>query len=181
MAEYQVGPAMYRDANGNIIEKPVYQPRPDPLLNCRFIVEVESDNSVVAVFSQFSGIKMEVQTIANRYGDDPRGVQDYLPVMTRFQPVTFTRGVIGKLAFLDWIFASAAKMESGPTGEKLRKTLVVVALDERGKRIISWRLKDALPIGYEISQMDALRAEVLTESITFQITGVERNLEQQEE
>ena len=57
------------------------------------------------------------------------------------------------------------------------KTLLVVALDETGSRRISWRLKDALPIGYEISPMDALRTEVLTESITFQITGVERILE----
>lgn len=170
---------MYRDAEGNIIEQPVYQARPDPLLNCRFLVEVESDGAVAAVFTQFSGIKMEVQTIANRYGDDSRGVQEYLPVMTRFQPVTFTRGVIGKLDFLDWIFASAAKLESGPTGEKLRRNLVVIALDERGRRIVSWRLKNALPIGYEISPMDALRAEVLTESITFQITGVERGLEQE--
>jgi len=56
----------------------------------------------------------------------------------------------------------------------------VVALDESGSRRISWRLKNALPIAYEISPMDAMRAEVLTESITFQITGVERILEQED-
>ena len=76
-----------------------------------------------------------------------------------------------------WIFSAAARLDSGPSGENLRRTLLVVALDETGSRRISWRLKDALPIGYEISPMDALRTEVLTESITFQITGVERILE----
>ena len=135
------------------------------------------DGNVVAAFSQFSGMKMEVQTLGNRYGEDTRGVQDYIPVMTRFAPVTFTRGVIGEMTFLDWIFAAAANMNSGPTGEKMRRTLLVVVLDEAGRRRISWRLKDALPIGYEISPMDALRTEVLTESVTFQITGVERILE----
>jgi phage tail-like protein len=135
------------------------------------------DGNVVAAVSQFSGMKMEVQTLGNRYGEDTRGVQDYIPVMTRFAPVTFTRGVIGEMTFLDWIFAAAANMNSGPTGEKMRRTLLVVVLDEAGRRRISWRLKDALPIGYEISPMDALRTEVLTESITFQITGVERILE----
>ena len=176
MAEYRVGPAMYRDENGNIIEQPSYTPREDPLISCRFIVETD-DGNVVAAFSQFSGMKMEVQTLGNRYGEDTRGVQDYIPVMTRFAPVTFTRGVIGEMTFLDWIFAAAANMNSGPTGEKMRRTLLVVVLDEAGRRRISWRLKDALPIGYEISPMDALRTEVLTESVTFQITGVERILE----
>ena len=142
---------------------------------------METENGeVVAAFSQFSGMKMEVQTLGNRYGEDSRGVQEYIPVMTRFAPVTFTRGVIGELEFLDWIFAAAAGMESGPSGEKLRRTLLVVALDETGSRRISWRLKNALPIAYEISPMDAMRAEVLTESITFQITGVERILEQED-
>ena len=176
MAEYRVGPAMYRDENGNIIEQPSYTQREDPLISCRFIVETDNGD-VVAAFSQFSGMKMEVQTLGNRYGEDARGVQDYLPVMTRFAPVTFTRGVIGELTFLDWIFSAAARLDSGPSGENLRRTLLVVALDETGSRRISWRLKDALPIGYEISPMDALRTEVLTESITFPLTGVERILE----
>ena len=177
MAEYRTSPAMYRDEYGNIIEQPTYQPRQDPLISCRFIVETDN-GQVVAAFSQFSGMKMEVQTLGNRYGEDSRGVQEYIPVMTRFAPVTFTKGVIGELQFLDWIFAAAAKMESGPSGENLRRTLLVVALDETGNRRISWRLKNALPIAYEISPMDALRTEVLTESVTFQITGVERNLEE---
>ena len=160
-------------------ENTQYIQKPDPLIGCRFIVETDNGD-VVAAFSQFSGMKMEVQTLGNRYGEDSRGVQEFLPVMTRFEPVTFTRGVIGELAFLDWIFAAAAGMENGPSGKKLCRTLLVVALDERGSRRISWRLKNALPIAYVISPMDALRAEVLTESITFQITGVERILEQDE-
>ena len=153
-----------------------YINKPDPLIGCRFIVEVETEG-VMAAFSQFSGIKMEVQTVSCRYGDDSRGVLGSIPVMTHFAPVTLTKGVIGDIAFLDWIFAAAAGMEQGPSGEKLCKTLVVVALDEHGNRVVSWRLKDAMPVGYEISPMDASRSEVLTESVTFQITGVQRNQE----
>ena len=39
-----------------------------------------------------------------------------------------------------------------------------------------WSLKDAMPIGYELSPMDSSRSEVLTESVTFTIQGVERNV-----
>lgn len=158
-------------------ENTQYTRKPDPLISCRFIVETDN-GEVVAAFSQFSGIRMEVQMLNCRYGEDRRGVQDRLPVMTQFGPVTLTQGVIGELSFLDWIFSAASGMEQGPSGKKLRRTLVVVALDEKGNRVISWRMKDAIPTAYEISPMDAMRSEVLTESITFQITGVERISEQ---
>ena len=65
----------------------------DPLTSFRFLVEVEGD--AVGAFSQFSGIKMEVQTIQARGGNDVRGVQEYIPVLTKFEPVTLTRGVFG--------------------------------------------------------------------------------------
>ncbi len=149
-----------------------YPARQDPLLNCFFIVETA--DGVKAAFSQFSGIKVQVQTLGNRFGDDSRGVQDYIPVMTRYEPVTLTKGVIGALDFLDWINQAAAGYEDGPGGNNLRRDLVVTATDRTGARIVSWELKEALPIGYEISSMDALRDEVLTERITFQITGVRR-------
>ena len=144
----------------------------DPLLNCFFIVE--TSDGVKAAFSQFSGIKAQVQTLGSRYGDDSRGVQDFIPVATRYEPVTLTRGVIGELDFLDWINQAAAGYEDGPGGENLRRDLVITATDRTGARIVAWELKDAFPIGYEISGMDALRGDVLTESITFQITGVRR-------
>ena len=35
-------------------------------------------------------------------------------------------------------------------------------------------LKDALPIGYELTPMSGGRSEVLSESLTFAITGMER-------
>ena len=50
----------------------------------------------------------------------------------------------------------------------------MVALDQRGRRGVTWSLKNALPIGYELAPMDGSRSEVLSESLTFAITGMER-------
>lgn len=138
------------------------------------MVEVESGGAVVAAFSQFSGVKMEVDTVQARSGNDNRGVQEYIPVLTRFAPVTLTKGVVGDNDFLDWLFAAAASPESGPNGSKLRRTLNIVALDDKGNRGVTWSLKNALPIGYELMPMDGSRSEVLSESLTFAITGMER-------
>ena len=147
---------------------------PEPLKAFRFLVEVDGD--AVGAFSQFSGIRMQVQTIQARSGNDGRGVQEYVPVLTSFDPVTLTKGVIGNNAFLDWIFAASASTHSGPTGARLYRTINVIALDDAGRRGVIWSLADAMPIGYELSPMDSSRSEVLTESVTFAIHGVDRSV-----
>ena len=146
----------------------------DPLRSFRFLVEVDGD--AVGAFTQFSGIKMEVQTIHARSGNDLRGVQDIVPVMTHFEPVTLTKGVIGDNDFLNWIFAAAASTHTGPTGVNLFRTINVIALDDAGNRGVIWSLKDAMPIRYELSQMSGFSSEVLSESVTFAVHGMERTV-----
>lgn len=145
-----------------------------PLRAFRFLVEV--DGSAVGAFTQFSGIRMEVKTISARSGNDLRGVMDGVPVLTEFAPVTLTRGVIGSNDFLDWIFAAAASTHTGPTGVRLSRTIDVIALDDAGNRGVIWSLEDAMPIRYELSPMDSSRSEVLSESVTFDIGGMERKV-----
>lgn len=148
----------------------------DPFCSFRFKVEVEVENSgvVVAAFSQFSGVKMSVETLQVRSGNDDRGVQETVPVFTRFEPVTLTKGVVRDTDFLDWLFSAAAGPNVGPSGANLYRTLNIVALDDRGNRGVTWSLKNALPIGYELAPMDGGRSEVLSESLTFAIGGMER-------
>lgn len=146
----------------------------DPLRSYRFLVEV--DGTTVGAFTQFSGIKMEVRCIKARSGNDDRGVMTGVPVMTGFEPVTLTKGVIGDNDFMDWIFAAAASMNSGPTGARLKRNMDVVALDDHGNRGVTWTLKGAMPIRYELSPMDSSRSEVLSESVTFSISGVQRKV-----
>lgn len=145
----------------------------DPLLGCRFIVEDDS-SGVVAAFSQFSGIRMEVQTLASRYGDDSKGYREYIPVMTTVAPITLSRGVIGDTSFLDWIFSCTAGLREDDHYGDDKRNLMLVALDERGERKMAWLLQDALPIGYELSPMSADTSQVLTESVTIQVVKVQR-------
>ena len=140
----------------------------------RFLVEIENSGVTSAAFTQFSGVKVNVQTITARGGNDERGVMETIPVGTNFAPVTFRKGVIGDNELLDWLFSAAAPSGSGPSGLNLRRTINVVALDDHGNRGVTWSLKNAMPIAYELSPMDGSRSEVLTESMTFAINGVER-------
>jgi len=161
----------------------------DPIQGFRFLVEAGDSDQIYAAFSQFSGVQMELEAIRFRAGDDRRGVQEYIPVMTSYAPVTFSKGVIGDNDFLDWVFSASADLFQGfrkqdkkkkeEDGENedggLRRTIYVSAIDERKETRIIWTLKDALPIGYQLAPMDGTRSEVLMETLTFAITGVARN------
>ncbi len=148
----------------------------EPLRAFRFLVELDGVKSAVAAFTGFSGIQMEVDTIQARAGDDSRGVQEYIPTVTRFAPVTLTKGIVGDDDFLSWLFSAAAGPYDGVQSISSR-TLNIVALDDKGDRGVTWTLYNAIPIRYQLTPMDGGRSEVLSESITFAITGVQRTLE----
>lgn len=152
-----------------------YRKSDDPLPAFRFFIEV--DGITAGAFTQCSGIKMQVQTIQARGGGDLRGVQEYVPVLTSYAPVSLTKGVFGDDAFVSWITAASASRFLGPTGQNLYRTVNIVAPEGgRGGRGIIWTLRDAMPIGYELSPMDSMRSEMLSESVTFAVMGVERTV-----
>ena len=68
--------------------------RPDPMTAFRFLVRVGDSEEISAAFSRFSGIRMQVETIQSRDGDDNRGVKAYTPVFTSYEPVTLSKGVV---------------------------------------------------------------------------------------
>ena len=147
----------------------------DPLqsFRFRFLLQI-GGRPVSAAFSSFSGIKMNVVTVKGRDGNDIRGVQSGIPVLTQFQPVTLSKGVIGDNELLDWLLASSAGFESGPTGKNLKRDIDVIAVNDMGEDAVTWTLKSAMPIGYEMSPMDSSRSEVLMESVTFSFGGMKR-------
>ncbi len=145
-----------------------------PAVSYQFEVRPAGSGSSVAAFTKMSGIKMQVETLQVRSGNDIRGVKEYVPVFTRYAPVKLSRGVVGDNDFMDWILSASAGDFTGPTGANLRRDLDVIAMDEHKTPLVTWTLKGALPIGYELSPMDAARSEVLIEDVTFAVIGVTR-------
>ncbi len=145
-----------------------------PAVSYQFEIRPAGSERAVAAFTRMSGIKMQVETIQARSGNDIRGVKDYVPVFTRYAPVTLSRGVVGDNDFMDWILSASAGDFTGPTGVNLRRDLDVIAVDHKRVPLVTWTLKGALPIGYDLSPMDATRSEVLMEDVTFAVVGVTR-------
>ena len=146
----------------------------DPLTTFRFLVEVESANTIVAAFTSFSGVSMKVDMVSYRPGSEGRGVTDDIPALTSFEPVTLTRGVIGDNDFLEWIQSVAPGTTEAATGKSMFRTINVVALDDRGNRAVTWSLMDAIPVAYTLGAMDSANSSVLSESVQFKIGGFKR-------
>ena len=151
-------------------------PNYDPIQSSYFLIQVGNSQGISAAFSKFSGVKMEVETLQYRSGEDSRGVKEYTPVFTSYAPVTLSKGVVGDTDFLKWVFSACAGEFTGPSAGNLRRTIDVIALDSSRNHRATWTLLGAMPIGYELSPMDGNRSEVLTENITFAITGVKRTM-----
>ena len=146
----------------------------EPFRAFRFLVEVGGGERIVAAFTQFSGIKMQTQAIPARVGSDPLGVPEMIPSITTFQPVTLTKGVIGDNEFFEWILSCAPGGATPPTGNQPYRTINIVALDEKGRRGITWSLLNAMPVSYELAPMDSSQSAVMTETVEFTITGFQR-------
>lgn len=147
----------------------------EPFKSFRFLVTVEGGGvTVSAAFQQFSGVKMQVDTVQVRPGSEARGVADYIPATTHYQNVTLTKGVIGDNEFLDWVLSASPDSISPPTGKNKYRTINIIALDEKGNQGITWSLVNALPVSYELSPMDSSQSAVMTETVEFAITGFKR-------
>jgi len=151
-----------------------------PIGSFRFLVEVLSDDGstdpkIAGAFTQFSGIHMHLNEIKVRSGADPRGVKHTIAATTNYENVRLTKGVIGEYDFMEWILATTPDQLIAATGKNTRRTIIVKAINEKGDVLVEWSLLNAMPVAYELSPMDAMNSEVLTETVEFSISGFKRN------
>ena len=149
----------------------------EPLASFRFIVEI-GGNKVVAAYRKFSGIKFSVDMVKARSGDDVMGVMSNVPALTNYQNVTLEQGVVGDSDFVDWIYSVTPDGGTPPSGSSVFRTIDIVALNGRGQRAVTWYLYNAVPVAYELSPMDGMISEVLSESVEFSFSGFSRTANQ---
>ncbi|MDR0936810.1 MAG: phage tail protein [Oscillospiraceae bacterium] len=149
----------------------------EPLAAYRFIVEIEDGGSAVqAAFTAFSGIRARTETVTARTGAEPRGVLRHIPALTTYENASLTKGVIGGGVLLDWLKRVAPGNSAAASGKNMFRKVNIYALDYAGTRAIRWTLYDALPVSYELAEMDALQNAVLSEKVEFAYHGYSREV-----
>lgn len=128
---------------------------PDPYKVFRFVIEV--NGARVGGFSEVTGL--EVRTEVDEYREG--GVNDYVHKIakeTRYPNLTLKRGITDATEFWDW-------HREIVDGDIKRKTITVVLLDSRGEEKWRWVFRDAYPVKWNGTDLNATGNTVLVESI----------------
>jgi phage tail-like protein len=141
-------------------------PRKDPLLNCRFRVEIDGINQ--AGFSEVFFADSIIELIEYREGNDPSHIRK-LPGLTRVGNVTLRLGMTDSMEVFRWYADTAAQ---GHTNS--RRNVVVIVMDEAGEDKARFVVRDAWPVKYSVGSLNAKGNDVLIETLELVNEGIER-------
>jgi phage tail-like protein len=128
---------------------------PDPFKVFRFVVEI--NGTQVGGFSEVTGL--EVRTEVDDYREG--GVNDFVHRMakeTRYPNLTLKRGITDATLLWDW-------HQQVVNGEIERKTVSVVLLNERREEKRRWVFRDAYPVKWNGTDLNAAGNTVAVESV----------------
>jgi phage tail-like protein len=137
--------------------------RIDPLRTFRYIVQI--DGLVSAGFTRVKGLQREVKHESYREG----GVNDYehkLISQVTYPVVTLERGL-----FLPdlWLWAWTAA-----EGHVLRRNVRIVLMNEYGIPAWAWQLDWAIPVKWNVTDLDSTSSQIAMESLELAHHGLRR-------
>jgi phage tail-like protein len=135
---------------------------PDPYKVFRFLVEI--NGTLAGGFSEVTGL--EVRTEVDEYREG--GVNDYVHKMakeTRYPNLTLKRGITDVTDLWEW-------HQQIVGGDIRRKTISVVLLNSLGEEKWRWVFRDAYPVKWKGTDLNATGNTVAVESVEFAHHGM---------
>ena len=123
--------------------------RRDPLGNMRFRLEIDRmqrTGALEVVFPEARIVRTQRKARSTDYGT-----------------LSIRRGVTASGEWFDWWDQSRRSKTA------LKRNVAVILLDERGNDVNRWLFVDATPLGYRVSNLNALGDEVLIETLELSV------------
>ena len=147
----------------------------DPYKNFEF--KVKWDGRYVAGISKVSALKRSTEVVTHREGGDPSSTHKE-PGRTDYEAITLERGLTQDNAFEQWANQAmeAGTNSSGPASD-FRKDIVIDIFDEKGKRVLSYKVFRCWISEYQaLPDLDASANTVLIQHIKLENEGWERDV-----
>lgn len=138
--------------------------RKDPYRKFRFRVEIEGIQQ--AGFSEVSGYDASLDVVEYREGNmsiTPRK----MPGLAKYGNITLKWGVTDSMDLYKW-------MEDCINGTVTRKTVTIIAINEKGEDVSTWTVSEAWPMKYTAPDWNATASEVGIESMELAHEGMKR-------
>ncbi len=146
-----------------------------PPVSYYFEVSVGELSGVDTLFSEVSGIEMEIEVGTELKEGGNNSYAHNLPGRSKYSDLVLKRGVVPKTSAL---FTWCQKTIAGNYTEKIKtKDVLVKLLDEDGNALVSWNFKNAFPKKLSISNLNAKASgdgAIMIESITLAYAEFER-------
>jgi phage tail-like protein len=129
----------------------VERDNPYGAFNFRVTVDRFGDpNGTPAGFQEISGLGMEVAIAEYRNGNEAENYVRKMYGMPKASDVTLKRGVIGQMAFFEWI------KEIADGDQAARRTVTIELMDEaHAGPVMTWTLYSAWPMKYTPPTLNA--------------------------
>jgi phage tail-like protein len=139
----------------------------DPNASSRFYISLDGKLTDQAVFTEVSGIALELETFEYTEG----GFNDFvhrLPGRVKSSTITLKRGMTNSDEFLKW-------MNDIAHGKIERKSLTITLFNVKGEESIRWNFNGAYPVKWSGPQFQTANNAVAIESIEFAHAGLQHS------
>jgi phage tail-like protein len=129
--------------------------RPEPLVGARFVVEIDGLSETAAVEVVFPEARIATE----------RGKR-----LVRYGPLTLRRAATLSRDWYGW-WDRARRPGRRPAG--VARSVRVILIDRAGAPVVRWTMRDAEPIAYGLSPLNASVSAPLVESLELAVQGFE--------
>jgi phage tail-like protein len=128
-----------------------------------FHFSVSFDTSVTSsendsLFQSVSGLNVELETESIKEGGENRFMH-MLPVRSKYPNLVLKRGMLTDSEVIQWCLDAFENLEIRPAD------LQVSMLNENHEPLVTWNIKHAWPVKWNISDMSAEESKVMIETI----------------
>ena len=139
--------------------------RDNPYANFNFVVDAGFAEGEIG-FAEVEIPAAEIEAIEDREGGDRTNASRKLPGRVRYGNVVLRRGVTGTLALWEWFKAVR-------DDQLERRNVTITLLDEQRQPVQRWLLRDAWPVKYDPSELNAKGNEVVVELLELVCESIE--------
>ena len=143
--------------------------RDDPYAGYNFEVVVngvsDDGTAVRGSFAEASGLEVSIDPIEYRNGSEDITVRK-IPGLKKFTNITLKRGVIGDLAFWNWVVEAMNGLVRRTEGS-------VMLLDENRREVMRWNFKRGWPAKWTGPGLNAKNNEIAMETLEICHEGLE--------
>lgn len=146
---------------------PIFREDPYAGYNFEILVNGISDDgaAVKGSFAEVSGLEVEVTPIDYRTGTEETRVRK-IPGLAKYTNIVLKRGIIGDLAFWNWIL-------NAMRGQVVRAEGSILLLDESRQEVMRWNFNRAWPCKYTGPGLNAKNNEIAMETLEICHEGLE--------